>query len=226
MSERPYIVCHMMASLDGRIDCGMTEQIPGTDAYYEALDFYDLDATFSGKVTAVMHMAEPGTYVPADPSPVGENCWHKAVEDDCWTVVADTRGSLIWKDNMVDEQPLVVVLSQQAPGQYLDYLEDKQISYIVSGKDSIDLAGACRVLADVFGVRRLGIVGGGHINGSFLRAGLVDEVSMVYGPAIDGREGRTAAFDGAPDDSAPVQLELKRVRQYDDGAVWMRYKVK
>lgn len=24
---RPYIICHMMASLDGRIDCDMTEQI-------------------------------------------------------------------------------------------------------------------------------------------------------------------------------------------------------
>ena len=34
---RPYIVCHMMASVDGRIDCAMTEQIESGDEYYEAL---------------------------------------------------------------------------------------------------------------------------------------------------------------------------------------------
>jgi len=27
--NKPYIVCHMMASVDGRIDCAMTEQLPG-----------------------------------------------------------------------------------------------------------------------------------------------------------------------------------------------------
>ena len=26
--KKPYIVCHMMTSLDGRIDCAMTEQLP------------------------------------------------------------------------------------------------------------------------------------------------------------------------------------------------------
>ena len=35
--KKPYIVCHMMASIDGRIDCAMTEQIEG-NSYYEALE--------------------------------------------------------------------------------------------------------------------------------------------------------------------------------------------
>ena len=34
METRPYIICHMMASLDGRIDCDMTEQIDDTNHYY------------------------------------------------------------------------------------------------------------------------------------------------------------------------------------------------
>lgn len=35
--KKPYIVCHMMTSLDGRIDCAMTAQLPGVDDYYRAL---------------------------------------------------------------------------------------------------------------------------------------------------------------------------------------------
>ena len=27
--KKPYIVCHMMTSVDGRIDCAMTENLPG-----------------------------------------------------------------------------------------------------------------------------------------------------------------------------------------------------
>ena len=28
--KKPYIVCHMMMSVDGRIDCGMTVKIAGS----------------------------------------------------------------------------------------------------------------------------------------------------------------------------------------------------
>ena len=37
---KPYIICHMMSSVDGRIDCDMTEKIGG-DEYYEVLKRLD-----------------------------------------------------------------------------------------------------------------------------------------------------------------------------------------
>ena len=39
--------------------------------------------------------------------------------------------------------------------------------------------------------------GGGHINGAFLEADLVDEVSLLVVPGIDGRHDIPAVFDGA-----------------------------
>lgn len=33
-------------------------------------------------------------------------------------------------------------------------------------------------------------------------------------------------FDGLPMDREPLQLELKSVQSYGDGAVWIRYNVK
>ena len=35
--NKPYIICHMMSSVDGRIDCAMTEQLKGVEDYYETL---------------------------------------------------------------------------------------------------------------------------------------------------------------------------------------------
>ena len=50
--KKPYIICHMMTSVDGRIDCAMTEQLPGVEDYYRTLDELDVFTTVSGRVTA------------------------------------------------------------------------------------------------------------------------------------------------------------------------------
>lgn len=40
-------------------------------------------------------------------------------------------------------------------------------SWIACGKERVDLARACEILASAFGVERMAVVGGGHINTAF-----------------------------------------------------------
>lgn len=40
-------------------------------------------------------------------------------------------------------------------------------SWIACGKERVDLARACEILASAFGVERMAMVGGGHINTAF-----------------------------------------------------------
>ena len=80
------------------------------------------------------------------------------------------------------------------------------------------------ILGEQFGVKRLAVVGGGHICGGFLEAGLVDEVSIMVAPGIDGRQGQTAVFDGITDRGCnPYRLKLKSVERWDTDIVWLRY---
>ena len=80
------------------------------------------------------------------------------------------------------------------------------------------------LLREHFGVERLAVTGGGHINAAFLQAGLIDEFSMMIAPGIDGREGMASTFDGLGNDSAsPFRLRLTDVSRVGDGTVWMRY---
>ena len=133
---------------------------------------------------------------------------------------------LQYEDSHIGSLPLLVIVSEDAPKAYLDYLDGKGISWIAVGKHRIDLAKAMEILYDVFGVKRAVVTGGGHINGAFLQAGLLDEVSMQFNPGIDGRKGMAAAFDGINDPNfGPVKLTLTQVKQYDNGTVEMRYKV-
>ena len=74
-------------------------------------------------------------------------------------------------------------------------MDELHISWIACGKDKIDLKRAAEILAEEFGVERLGIVGGPAINSAFLEAGLLDEVSILIGLGIDGRKGMPGVFD-------------------------------
>lgn len=74
-------------------------------------------------------------------------------------------------------------------------------------------------------MKRLAVVGGGRINGAFLAAGLLDEISLIVGAGVDGRAGMTAVFDGLPKMTALTLLSLKSFEQVGDNSVWIRYTV-
>ena len=70
------------------------------------------------------------------------------------------------------------------------------------------------------------MLGGGLINGGFLEAGLIDEVSLLLAPGIDGREGWRAMFDGISDQSRlPTRLSLQSVERMDNDVLWIKYMV-
>ncbi|MBQ1873168.1 MAG: hypothetical protein II152_05340 [Succinivibrionaceae bacterium] len=67
---RPFIVCHMMESLDGRIDCAMTEKLEGSEEYYSAIKELEIPTVIFGRVTAAMEV----TSEPPFSGDAGEPC--------------------------------------------------------------------------------------------------------------------------------------------------------
>ena len=45
--KKPYIICHMMISIDGRIDCAMTSKLRGVNDYYTSLEALHVPTTVS-----------------------------------------------------------------------------------------------------------------------------------------------------------------------------------
>lgn len=213
---RPHIICHMMISIDGRIDCEMTAKISGVKEYYDSLKALNVQATVSGRVTAQLELAQDGEFVSKKEEIFGREGFSKKCDSDNYCVVVDTKGSLLWTHPKELNQPLIVITTMSVKKDYLDYLESERISWIAVGEKQIDLVHACEILAREFGIERMAIVGGGHINAGFLREGLLDEVSLVVGPAIDGRAGMTALFDGLDAQKEPTPLKLETVNRYND----------
>ena len=223
---KPFIISHMMESVDGRIDCAMTEQIEPSNVYYDALDELDCPTTLEGRVTMQIHFAESEPFVAKDSTPIGKTTFHKASEEPGYAVAIDTLGKLKWPSHVHDGKPLLVITSEACAKEYLDACTAQGISWIAVGEKRIDLAKAVDMLNTEFGVNRMAVVGGGHINGAFLEAGLLDEVSVMVGPGIDGRKGMASVFDGLEDAARPATLlKLTDVKRMGD-TVWLRYSFK
>ena len=221
---RPYIIIHMMESVDGRIDCAMTEQIDPSNSYYDALDKLKCPSQLMGRVTMQTHYADESPFTAVDKTPIGKKSLHVAQKAEGYTVAVDTTGKLSWSHHEYDGKPLLVITSEACPKEYLDKLTKQHVSWIAVGIEHINLHRAMEMLYNDFGVKRLAITGGGHINGAFLAAGLIDEVSVMIAPGIDGRRGMTAVFDGIDDAARPATLlHLESMERIND-TVWLRYK--
>ena len=216
----------MVASIDGRIDCSMVDKISG-DEYYTTLEQLDCPSLLEGRVTLEHYSAEKEPFVPNVNEPVGKPSVHVAVESDAYMIAVDTRGRLRWPSSEIDGIPLVCIVSEQVSEEYLDMLREQEISWICTGKEAIDLPEAMEVLHERFGVERLAVLGGGHINGGFLEAGLIDEVSLLLAPGIDGRAGQHSLFDGIREmNRPPVPLKPTNIEPLDNGTIWIRYTIK
>lgn len=142
--KKPYIICHMMMSVDGRIDCGMTVKIAGSNEYYETLNALDVPTNLSGRVTAQLELADPGVFTAKNPTEiVGKEGFSKKRSANGYQVVADTNGTLLWHNDRNGDSPLIVIMSTEITKEYLAYLDSLHISWIVCGEKHINLHSVC-----------------------------------------------------------------------------------
>ena len=146
-------------------------------------------------------------------------------DHDSFAFAIDASGRLAWDTNDIDGDHVVAVLSERVSDDYLAGLRERGVSYLLAGARDVDLAAALAKIGERFGVRTLLLEGGGRINGGMLAAGLVDEVSLLIAPVVDGRIGTPALFDGEADRFAPVRLALESVERRADDVLWLLYRV-
>lgn len=223
--NKPYIICYMMTSIDGRIDCKMTESLRGVEEYYKTLDELDIKSAISGRITAELEMALPGKFIPKNNNYQSSNFFVKHQASTGYDIICDTYGTLLWDDDFNYSKPHIIITSQMVTTDYLAYLDSKNISYIVAGKDKIDLELAASILYDSFNIKRLGVLGGAKINTGFLKANLLDEIDLLIGAGIDARASYPTMFDGLADDNKVFPLKLNAVKRFESDAVLLSYKV-
>lgn len=238
--ERPYVFCHMMTSLDGKI---MGEYMSTPEGSAAGNVFYDIafgkkpyyqhQGWLSGRVTTDDNFTmyrKP--LLTENAPPVSEGDFIVLNDAGMFYVSIDPSGRLGWEKNTltyVDTTAQVLeVLTGKASNAYKAFLRQQDIPYILAGEDTLDYALVLHKLKTLFGIETLMLGGGGVLNWSFLQAGMCDEVSVVVAASADGSTKTPALFaqkDGLTTDTA-LSFGLQEVKRMDGDSVWLRYLVK
>ena len=227
---RPYVICHMTTSIDGKVTgafLGREECVPATEEYYRLNREISAEAFACGRVT--MEESFTGGWYPE----LSEFANVKMNRDDFianqeasrYAIAFDRKGRLGWKTSKIeDEDPgyagahIVEVLCEEVDDAYLAYLQSIGVSYIFAGKLEMNLEMALEKLWSNFFINDLLLEGGSEINGAFERAGLIDELSLVQTSVISDADSKTLFQQSSLGDYI-----LKEVKVISDSVLYLRY---
>ena len=119
------------------------------------------------------------------------------------------------------------LVSHDVPPEYLAHLRRLQIPYLIAGEQHVDLQCILERMRAILGVECLVSTAGSRLNGALLRAGLVDELSLVLLPAVIGGSATPTLFRSPElgSDEWPVRLKLLSAKSEPQGRVCLRYEV-
>lgn len=229
-AKRPRVVCHMVASLDGRV---VVEGWPDVVSeavrrqYEEVHASYHADGWLCGRVTmeAFARRVRSAAELAREHRGPEREDFVAPGDHPSFAFAIDPAGRLAWESNDVGGDHVVAVLSERVPDDHLASLRGRGVSYLLAGAREVDLPLALEKIGARFGVKTLMLEGGGRINGGMLRAGLVDEVSVLLAPVVDGRAGTPALFDVEAGATALGRLALEHVERRAGDVLWLRYRV-
>jgi 2,5-diamino-6-(ribosylamino)-4(3H)-pyrimidinone 5'-phosphate reductase len=225
---RPYVVCHMTMSLDGRIASSRWELSREGRAEYEATAAtYQANAWMCGRITMAAFARGTANAPGSDTSSIPKTDYIAPHPQASYAVAIDPSGKLYWTTSDISGDHIITVLTERVSSAYLAHLQSRQISYLFAGRDRSDLPMVLEKLATRFQIKTLLLEGGGKINGTMLRAGLIDELSLLLAPFADGSTGTPALFDtldSVTPDAASVRWRLHTLERRADDIVWLRYR--
>jgi len=196
---RPYIICHMGTSIDGRLHPSrFTPAAAGVSSnvlrgHYERIhDSFEADGWIVGRKTMSEMAKGSERAIHNAPKVVRET--HLGNRNGRQLAVGiDPLGRVHYgKDNVGGDHAVAVL---NVTDTHLAELRMDGVSYVFAGPKGDDLAGAVVQIGSMFGVRKLLLEGGGSINGAFLKHKLIDEFSTLIFPGVDGVAGTQSIVD-------------------------------
>lgn len=231
----PYVVCHMLTSLDGKIDgeyMHTPECVLALQEYAKIRESYHCKATIYGTTTMVTTYADG--YIKELNDILDEYPREDYIvmnDAESYVISIDLHGELAFHSKYIEKKNrpkahIVEVLSKNVSDAYLAYLRDLEISYIFVGVgDQLDCHLLLKKLFEIFSIDRLMVAGGGYMNYSFAQENLIDELSIIIAPVTDGNTTSVSIFEKGNflPSKSPISFALKDMNAINQNVVWLRY---
>jgi len=249
--DRPAVVLHVCASLDGRITFAPNTTIfspqPEAELFctrQEWQDFHDgvcqhhqPDMFLEGSNMLVAEnqpLAELPAFV-GDATPLYQDFLPNEIVErqgrTTWTSVVDGRGRFRNGYTAATHDPstyMIHLVSEAVPSEYLAFLRARMIPYLIEGKQRVDLKGMLRKVKRKLGVNTILTSSGGKLSGALIRESLLDEINLLLCPVVIGGYATPTLFASPEIDwtgGRASKLSLVESRKIGDDKVWLRYRV-
>lgn len=227
---RPYVICHMTTSIDGKVTgsfLNAKECIPAIEEYYRLNREIKAQAFACGRKT--MEESFTGGWYPNleefNEIKINKEDYIANSNANRYAIAFDRKGRLGWKNPIIiDEDPgygnahIIEVLCEDASDAYLAYLQSIGVSYIFAGKMEMNIEQALGKLKSYFGINELLLEGGSEINGAFQQAGLIDELSLVQTSQIADNHSKSL-FENCRIEN----YRLKEAKIISEDVLYLRY---
>ena len=228
------MICHILSALNGKI----SGSFMGTESsrfmggeYARIRTAYHADAWLYGTTTTKEFTGFQRPVLDGSVTSVPEGDFVARRNAAFYYVSVDTEGEIGWESATFKRAGcpgahIIEIVTGATSVSYLAYLREHRISYIVAGEAALDCRIAAEKLKELFGIRTLLICGGGLINGTFLQQGMLDELSLLLSPAVDGEVGSPSVFECSAGlwASAPKEFQLAEVQRLGESGLRLVYR--
>ncbi len=226
------VICNIMSSVDGRLLPSRWTAPANGAPQGELLGQFaavgnklKTDAWMWGKAT--LTEVFPGKFIASMKGGKSGMVYHAPRHSQRMFVVVDPDANVEFTSHTLRGDDILTVIPDYTPCDYQQFLRQMGISYLMV-PDTSDLDDVFSRIEQEFALHTIALQGGGVIDGAALAQGVLDELSLVIYPGIDGKSGIPSIFEFVGQSANPAgnqTLELTHVEQLDYGVVWLRYKV-
>lgn len=206
--ERPYVICHILSSLDGKINGPFmgTEAVGALGAEYgKYRTKMNADAWLYGTTTTkeFTDFRKP-VLEKAGEVPDGDFVADDRAE--LYYISVDVDGEIGWESGTFRNKGrapahVIEILTASTQAAYKAYLRKTGVSYIIAGEKRLDCETAMKKLY---------------------------ELSLFLAPVTDGGSGAASLFTQIPSltEGKPIEFLLKETEKIGDGGLRLNYQVK
>lgn len=231
---KPKVICHIMGSVDGRVLVDRWSKPFGNQSMTDLLKVYPkigqklhTDAWTFGKNTIMEIFPEKFSTTAGNVALKDDERVYKAASLTQRKFISiDPEADIKYASSTLRGDSIVAVVGKCASMEYLQFLRSIGVSYIVV-EDIANLRDVLEAVNREFGVGCISLQGGGVLDGGMLAQGLIDELSYVVYPGVDGGADSVSIFNYAGEGTphSGQSLELLSAEKLEYGIVWLRYKI-
>ena len=213
----PNIIIHNSISLDGSLinfDVNM-------ELHYQIAGNYKPDAHLIGSNTIKF-----GIELYGSSSPEEKIDFDKPERDEKlpYWIIIDTKGTLQGQLHEVRRfelcKDVVLLLSEETPEIYINYLKERDYDFHIVGKEYINLKKSLKLLVKNYNIKILLTDCGRILGNLLLNQGFVDEISLLIHPVIVGDK----SYNIFNNIDKKIKLKLLKNEILDKGYIWLTFK--